>query len=191
MSGAPAARASCTGPFPRVTPSTPSSARRSARPRTSRTSRAATSTRSRSCSAETRSRPAGQPSTPARSRPSPHAVTHRPRSYRGSVTSSPDKHHESSLGEYSLAVHGGNESAAGGGAIRTPVVMANSYALPDDPSTMSWSGTDAPLYTRNSGLNQLGLQRKLAALEHAVEAVLLAGGVEGMNECIFTLLLTS
>jgi methionine-gamma-lyase len=106
------------------------------------------------------------------------------------VTSSPDKHHESSLGEYSLAVHGGNESAAGGGAIRTPVVMANSYALPDDPSTMSWSGTDAPLYTRNSGLNQLGLQRKLAALEHAEDAVVLASGVAALHAVFFTLLRT-
>ena len=106
------------------------------------------------------------------------------------MSSTPDKHQESSLGEYSLAVHGGNDASAGGGAVRTPIVMANSYALPDDPSTMSWSGTEVPLYTRNSGINQLGLQRKLAALDHAEDAVALASGVAALHAVFFTLLRT-
>ena len=76
----------------------------------------------------------------------------------------------------------------GSGAIRTPIVMANSYALPDDPSSVSWSGTDIPLYTRNSGANQLGLQQKLAALEGAEDAVALASGVAALHAVFFTLL---
>jgi O-acetylhomoserine/O-acetylserine sulfhydrylase-like pyridoxal-dependent enzyme len=83
--------------------------------------------------------------------------------------SRPDKHDPARLGFSTQAVHGGNEIDAGTGALRTPIVMANSYALPEDPSAISWSGTDVPLYTRNSGTNQLGLQRKLALLEVLAE----------------------
>ena len=77
----------------------------------------------------------------------------------------PDKRDPSTIEFLTQAVHAGNEIDRGSGAIRTPIVMANSYALPDDPSDISWSGTDVPLYTRNSGANQLALQTKLAALE--------------------------
>ncbi|MCP2031250.1 methionine-gamma-lyase [Okibacterium sp. HSC-33S16] len=100
----------------------------------------------------------------------------------------PDKHDTASLAFASQAVHAGNEIDAGSGAIRTPIVMANSYALPEDASTISWSGTDVPLYTRNSGANQLGLERKLAALEHGDEAVALASGVAALHAVFFTLL---
>jgi O-acetylhomoserine/O-acetylserine sulfhydrylase-like pyridoxal-dependent enzyme len=79
----------------------------------------------------------------------------------------PDKDHPETLGFATQAVHAGNSIDPGTRAIRTPLVMANSYALPDDPSQLSWSAHDVPLYTRNSGANQLALQRKLAALEHA------------------------
>ena len=71
----------------------------------------------------------------------------------------PDKDHPETLGLATQAVHAGNAVDAGTGAIRTTLVMANSYALPDDPSQLSWSGYDVPLYTRNSGANQLALQR--------------------------------
>ncbi|AYF96997.1 trans-sulfuration enzyme family protein [Protaetiibacter intestinalis] len=106
------------------------------------------------------------------------------------MSARPDRHQESTLGENSLAVHGGNDAGEPGGPIRTPITMANSYALPDDPSGISWSGTDVPLYTRNSGVNQLGLQRKLAALEHAEDAVVLASGVAALHAVFFTLLRT-
>jgi methionine-gamma-lyase len=98
----------------------------------------------------------------------------------------PDRHHPETLGERSRAVHAGNRSV--GGAIRTPIVMANAYDLPDDPTTVDWSGTDIPLYTRNSGLNQLGLQERLAALEHAEDAVVLASGVAALHAVFFTTL---
>ena len=100
----------------------------------------------------------------------------------------PDKHDTATLGFSTQAVHAGNEIDAGSGAIRTPIVMANSYALPEDASTISWSGTDVPLYTRNSGANQLGLERKLAALEHGEDAVVLASGVAALHAVFFTLL---
>jgi cystathionine beta-lyase/cystathionine gamma-synthase len=100
----------------------------------------------------------------------------------------PDKHEPLTLGELSQAVHAGNSIDEGTGAVRTPIVMANSYALPEDPSTLSWSGTDVPLYTRNSGVNQLGLQRKLALLEGGEDAVTLASGVAALHAVFFTLL---
>jgi cystathionine beta-lyase/cystathionine gamma-synthase len=106
------------------------------------------------------------------------------------VTQRPDKHDPSSCRLETQAVHGGNAVDAGTRAIRTPLVMANSYALPEDPSALSWSGFDTPLYTRNSGVNQIALQRKLAALEHAEDAVVLASGVAALHAVFFSLLRT-
>ncbi|NYD34066.1 trans-sulfuration enzyme family protein [Actinomycetospora corticicola] len=102
----------------------------------------------------------------------------------------PDKHDPSSCRLETQAVHGGNAVDPGTRAIRTPLVLANSYALPEDPSSLSWSGFDTPLYTRNSGVNQIALQRKLAALEHAEDAVVLASGVAALHAVFFSLLRT-
>lgn len=106
------------------------------------------------------------------------------------MTDRPDKHDPSSCRLETQAVHGGNAVDRGTGAIRTPLVLANSYALPEDPSSLSWSGFDTPLYTRNSGVNQIALQRKLAALEHAEDAVVLASGVAALHGVFFSLLRT-
>lgn len=100
----------------------------------------------------------------------------------------PDNDVPSTLAFGSRAVHAGNAVDKGSGAIRTPIVMANSYALPDDPSNVSWSGTEIPLYTRNSGANQIALQTKLAALEEAEDAVALASGVAALHAVFFTYL---
>lgn len=86
------------------------------------------------------------------------------------------------------AVHAGNHVDLGSGAIRTPITMANSYALPDDPSQLDWSGTEVPLYTRNSGANQLALQEKLAALEGGEDAIVLASGVAALHAVFFSYL---
>lgn len=106
----------------------------------------------------------------------------------------PDKRDPSSLSLLTQAVHAGNAVDGGSGAIRTPIVMANSYALPDDPSSISWSGTDIPLYTRNSGANQLALQEKLTVLEGGRsgehDAVVLATGVAALHAVFFTFLRT-
>lgn len=104
------------------------------------------------------------------------------------MTVRPDKHDPATLREHTQAVHAGNSIDGGSGAIRTPLVFANSYALPDDPSSISWSGTDVPLYTRNSGVNQLALQSKIAHLEHAEDAVVLASGVAALHAVFFTFL---
>ena len=85
-------------------------------------------------------------------------------------------------------MHAGNSIDTGTGALRTPIVLANSYALPDDPSEVSWSGTEIPLYTRNSGINQLALEQKLAVLEHGEAAVALASGVAALHAVFFTFL---
>jgi cystathionine beta-lyase/cystathionine gamma-synthase len=87
-----------------------------------------------------------------------------------------------------LAVHAGNAVDAGSGAIRRPLVMANSYALPDDPSELSWSGTGTPLYTRNGGVNQGWLEEKLAALEGGTAAVALASGMAAQHAVFFAAL---
>ncbi|MCD2186728.1 trans-sulfuration enzyme family protein [Actinomycetospora soli] len=106
------------------------------------------------------------------------------------MTERPDKHDPSSCRLETQAVHGGNAVDPRTRAIRTPLVMANSYALPEDPSSLSWSGFDTPLYTRNSGVNQIALQHKLAALERAEDAVVLASGVAALHAVFFSLLRT-
>lgn len=106
------------------------------------------------------------------------------------MSARPDKRDPSTLAFLTQAVHAGNTIDEGSGAIRTPIVMANSYALPEDPSGVRWSGPDIPLYTRNSGANQLALQDKLAALEHGEDAVALASGVAALHAVFFTFLST-
>ncbi len=100
-------------------------------------------------------------------------------------TRRPDKDEPETLAFSTRAVHAGNAVDRGSGAIRTPIVMANSYALPPDPSQVSWSDVDTPLYTRNSGHNQRALQDKLAALEQGEDAVVLASGVAAIHAVIF------
>lgn len=83
-------------------------------------------------------------------------------------------------------MHAGNRIDPGSRAVRTPLVMANSYALDDDPSQISWSSTEGGLYTRNTGVNQLALQEKLAVLEGGEDAVALASGVAALHAVFFT-----
>lgn len=101
------------------------------------------------------------------------------------MTTPPDRTDATSLGDASLAVHGGIELDSTR-ALRTPLVMSNSFALPDDPSEISWSATGPGLYTRNTGVNQLALERKLAALDHGEQAVALASGVAALHAVFFT-----
>lgn len=98
--------------------------------------------------------------------------------------------HPANLHFNTQAVHAGNRVDPGSRAIRTPIVMANSYALPEDPSEMSWSGTDAPIYTRNSGTNQQSVEAKMAIFEQGEEAVVLASGVAALHATFFTFLRT-
>lgn len=89
-------------------------------------------------------------------------------------------------GEMTRSVHAGNDSS--GPSVRTPITMANSYHLPPEPEEMSWSGTEQLFYTRNTGANQVALQNKLAALEEADDAVVLASGVAALHAVFFTFL---
>jgi cystathionine beta-lyase/cystathionine gamma-synthase len=100
----------------------------------------------------------------------------------------PDKHDPATVGEATWAVHGGNRIDPGTGALRTPLVMANSYLLPDDPSAMSWSDPGRLVYTRNGAANQEALETKLAALEGGEQAVVFATGVAALHAVFFTLL---
>lgn len=102
----------------------------------------------------------------------------------------PDKHDPQSMAFATQAVHVGNAIDPGSGAIRTPLVMANSYALPEDPTAFDWSDTsnDELVYTRNSGLNQVRLEEKLAALERGEAAAVFATGVAALYGVFFTLL---
>ncbi|ATD70475.1 MULTISPECIES: trans-sulfuration enzyme family protein [Gordonia] len=91
-------------------------------------------------------------------------------------------------GDMTRSVHSGNDSS--GPSVRTPITMANSYHLPPEPEQMSWSGTEQLFYTRNTGANQVALQEKLAALEEADDAVVLASGVAALHAVFFTFLST-
>ncbi|WP_035719671.1 trans-sulfuration enzyme family protein [Gordonia shandongensis] len=97
----------------------------------------------------------------------------------------PDKRDAASIGDRTLSVHGGNHAEGEGNAIRVPIIMANSYHLPDDPSTMDWSNPEHLTYTRNTGINQIALQDKLRRLEHAEDAVALASGVAALHAVFF------
>ncbi|EGD53433.1 trans-sulfuration enzyme family protein [Gordonia neofelifaecis] len=104
--------------------------------------------------------------------------------------SRPDKKVLGSIGDQTLSVHGGNHVAGAGfggegDAVRVPIIMANSYHLPPDPSTMDWSNPEHLTYTRNTGINQIALQDKLCRLEHGGDAVALASGVAALHAVFF------
>ena len=86
------------------------------------------------------------------------------------------------------AVHAGNDVEKESGSIRRPITMANSYALPYDPSGLNWSSAGKALYTRNGGVNQQYLQDKLCALEGGEDCVVLASGVAALSGLFFAFL---
>src|SRR3954469_9841682 len=107
---------------------------------------------------------------------------------RGTTGARPDKHDYATLTEGSWFVHGGNRADRTTGAVRTPIVMANSYLLPEDPATLDDADPDLLVYTRESGANQLGLQTKLARLEHGEAAAVFGTGMAALHAAFFTLL---
>ena len=93
--------------------------------------------------------------------------------------------------EYSFAtraVHVGNDIDQDSGEIKRPITMANSYALPYDPTDMNWSSAAGNLYTRNGGTNQKYLQERIASLEGGEDCVVLASGVAALSGLFFALL---
>jgi methionine-gamma-lyase len=92
------------------------------------------------------------------------------------------------LGFLTRSVHTGNGIDAETGAIRRPITMANSYALPYDPSDINWSSAEGSIYTRNGGANQRYLQEKLASLGEGEDCVVLATGVAALSGVFFSFL---
>lgn len=85
-------------------------------------------------------------------------------------------------------IHTGNDIDKETGAIRRPIIMANSYRLPEDASTLNWSDPNQLVYTRNTSANQIYLQEKLAALEGGEDCVVLGTGVAALSGVFFTFL---
>ena len=100
----------------------------------------------------------------------------------------PDKHDFDSLTGNSWSVHGGNHADETTGAIRTPIVMANSYRLPQDPSDIDEPGYQGLVYTREHGANQRGLEEKLAKLDHGDTAAVFGTGMAALHGAFFTIL---
>jgi methionine-gamma-lyase len=98
------------------------------------------------------------------------------------------KNIDAKFGFATRSIHTGNEVDGETGAIRRPITMANSYALPYDAAEMNWSDAGTALYTRNGGANQRYLQEKLAALSQTEDAVVLASGVAALHAVFFTFL---
>ena len=94
----------------------------------------------------------------------------------------------SQCGFATRAVHTGNDVDKDSGAIKRPITMGNSYALPYDPTDMNWSSAAGSLYTRNGGTNQKYLQERLASLEGGEDCVVLASGVAALSGLFFALL---
>jgi methionine-gamma-lyase len=92
---------------------------------------------------------------------------------------------ERKFGLMTRAVHMGQGSDKDSGAIRRPITMANSYALPEDLSKLSWSTIDINIYTRNGGANQKFLEQKLADLEEGESCIVLASGVAALHALFF------
>ncbi|MDR2175573.1 MAG: aminotransferase class I/II-fold pyridoxal phosphate-dependent enzyme [Synergistaceae bacterium] len=95
---------------------------------------------------------------------------------------------EKELGFLTRSVHVGNGIDKETGAIRRPITMANSYALPYDPSDLNWSSAAGNVYTRNGGSNQQYLQEKLSSLEAGEDCVALASGVAALSGVFFAFL---
>jgi cystathionine beta-lyase/cystathionine gamma-synthase len=100
----------------------------------------------------------------------------------------PDKHDYDSLSGNTWSVHGGNRADETTGAIRTPIIMANSYRLPADPTTIDDPDFGGLVYTREHGANQRGLEEKLARLEHGEAAAVFGTGMAALHASFFTIL---
>lgn len=92
------------------------------------------------------------------------------------------------FGIHTRAVHTGNDVDRETGAVKRPITMANSYELPYDPSSVSWSDAAGSLYTRNGGSNQKYLQEKIASFEGGEDCIVMASGVGALSGLFFALL---
>ncbi|HET7328447.1 MAG TPA: PLP-dependent transferase [Nocardioidaceae bacterium] len=111
-----------------------------------------------------------------------------PTSRRDRTGGRPDKHDYATIAEDSWFVHGGNRADDTTGAVRTPIVMANSYLLPEDPTSIDDPAYQGLVYTREHGANQRGLEVKLARLDHGEAAAVFGTGMAALSAAFFTLL---
>jgi cystathionine beta-lyase/cystathionine gamma-synthase len=100
----------------------------------------------------------------------------------------PDKHDYATIAEDSWFVHGGNRADDTTGAVRTPIVMSNSYLLPEDPTSIDDPDYRGLVYTREHGANQRGLEVKLARLDHGEAAAVFGTGMAALSAAFFTVL---
>lgn len=98
----------------------------------------------------------------------------------------PDRRDPATLAFPSQVVHSGNRVDLGTGAIRLPIVAANSYELPEDPYTRDPDDPDQLVYTHETGANQLALRTKLASMEGAEDAVVLSSGMAALHAMFST-----
>jgi cystathionine beta-lyase/cystathionine gamma-synthase len=91
-----------------------------------------------------------------------------------------------------LCVHAGEGIDSETRALRRPIQMANSYALPTDLEpllqTFSWEFLDAWQYTREHGPSARWLEERLAAIEGSEDCVVTASGMGAISALLFTLL---
>lgn len=77
-------------------------------------------------------------------------------------------------------------------AVRRPIVMANSYKLPDDPETLpepfAWDHPEQFQYPRWRNPNARYLEERLAAIEGGEDCMVTASGVSAITSTFFTLL---
>ncbi len=86
------------------------------------------------------------------------------------------------------SIHLGDDDKKVGSPVEPAITMANSFILPYDPSSMNWSASDENIYTRNGGVNQGMLEKKLANLEGGEDCVVLASGVAALSALFFAML---
>ena len=92
------------------------------------------------------------------------------------------------LGFSTRAVHAGQGVDKDSGAVRRPITMANSFAMPEDAENINWSSIGINIYTRNGGVNQKYLEEKVADLEGGEECIVLASGVAVLHALFFSVL---
>jgi len=87
-------------------------------------------------------------------------------------------------GQATRSIHAGNETDAGTGAVKRPLVMSNNYAIPAD------AGYDAVpfVYARDLSANARWLEERLLALEGGDDCVVTSSGVSAINGTFLALL---
>lgn len=87
-----------------------------------------------------------------------------------------------------ICIHGGEEPARPGAPVREALVMSSMYHLPKEETSVPWSDPQPGVYARNGSDNQLLLERRLAQLEGAQDAMVLSSGVAALSAVFWTYL---